>query len=314
MSDEIKTAFRPQAVEQVLRERLAGGDMVLASTRTILCHLLANRDQALFSDEVIARVRGMNVHVARQLLFARAEADGLANPAAFADRQQDALAALLIDDAAFLAHAHVLTLEAQLAAQLQRRSGFDGVLSPLLQELTASADGELAAAAMRVIAVQARFLQAQRRMELPLAELPADLFHKALLAMRRHADDNPGAQKAEARLRSQFDESQGRLGQMTRLVMAMGRKAPRALAIDHAGLALFATALAMAAGQDRDTTVLSFGENQLARLALSLRAAGLAQDAVEEQFVYLHPDAVLPEGFDRVTADRASALLAGQAN
>jgi hypothetical protein len=318
MSDEIKTAFSPQAVEQVLRERLAGGDMVLASTRTILCHLLANRDHALFSDEVIARVRGMNVHVARQLLFARAEADALANPADFADRQQDALAALLTDDASFLAHTHVLTLEAQLVAQLQRRSGFDGVLSPLLQELTASADEDLAAAAMRVIAVQARFLQSQRRMELPLAELPSDLFHKALLAMRRHADndagDGSGAQKAEARLRAQFDESQGRLGQLTRLVMAMGRKAPRALAIDHAGLALFTTALAMACGQDRDTTVLSFGENQLARLALSLRAAGLAQDAVEEQFVYLHPYAVLPEGFDRVTVDRAAALLAGQTN
>jgi hypothetical protein len=55
--------------------------------------------------------------------------------------------------------------------------------------------------------------------------------------------------------------------------------------------------------------LLSFGENQLARLALALRAAGLAQDAVEEQFYYLHPDAQLPAGFDRVTPDRAAAIL-----
>jgi len=313
MNDEIKTAARPHEVEQLLRERLAGGDMVLASTRPILRHLLANRDQALFSDEVIARVRGMNVHLARQLLFARAEAASEADPAAFADRLQNGLAALLIDDVAFLAHAHGLTLEAQLAEQLQRRSGFDTVLSPLLQELTASADAELAAAAMRVIAMQARFFQAHRRMELPLAELPADLFHKALLAMRHHAGGDLSAERAEAGLRARFDESQGRLGQLSHLVTALGRKAPRALAIDHAGLGIFITALAMAAVQDRTTTVLSFGENQLARLALALRAAGLRQDAVEEQFLYLHPDAVLPTGFDSVTAERAAALLAGSA-
>ncbi len=314
MNDEIKTALRPQQVEQVMREGLAGGDLVLASTRPILRHLLANRDHALFSDEVIARVRGMNVHVARQLLFARAEAGGLADPAAFADERQDALATLLIDDVAFLVHAHALTLEAQLALQLQGRSGFDCVLSPLLQELTSSADAELAAGAMRVIAVQARFLQAYRRMELPLAELPADLFHKALLALRAHCGEDPLAAKAEAALRATFDESQGRLGQLSRLVMGLGRSAPRALAIDRAGLAIFTTALAMAAGQDRPMTILSFGENQLARLALALRAAGLRQDAVEEQFLYLHPDAVLPAGFDCVTAERAAAMLAGKAD
>jgi hypothetical protein len=276
-----------------------------------LRHLLANGDQTLFSDEVIARVRGMIRHLARQLLFAQAQADDVVDPALYTARGQDSLAAMLFDDVGFLAHAHALTLEAQLAEALQRRSAIDSVLSPLLQELTAAADEPTAALAMRVIAAQARFMQAQRRMELPLAELPGDLFHKALLLMRNHATDDDCAARAEAGLRAQFDESQGRIGQLTRLVMGMGRKANRALALNHAGLAIFATGLAMASGQDRNLALLSFGENQVARLALALRAAGLAQEAVEEQFYYLHPDAQLPAGFERMTADRATAILNG---
>ncbi len=318
MSHETTTANPVEDVEAVLRERLAGGDIVLANTRPILRHLLANRDAALFSDEVVARVRGMMLHVARQLLFARAEADGLADPASFAAMHEGRLAGLLQQDVAFLSHAHALTLEAHVTAQLQRRSNFDAVLSPLLQELAASGDEAMAAAAMHLVAAQARFMQANRRMELPLAELPGDLFHKALLAMLAHAGegagegagDTPGAARAEAALRAQFDESQGRLGQLTRLVMAMGRKAPRALALGHAGLAIFATALAMASGQDRNLALLSLGENHLARLVLSLRAAGLGAAALEEQFLYLHPDAVLPAGLDRLTAERAAAILA----
>jgi hypothetical protein len=66
----------------------------------------------------------------------------------------------------------------------------------------------------------------------------------------------------------------------------------------------------MASNQDRDVTILSFADHQFARLALSLRAAGLRQQAVEEQFLYLHPEVALPDGFDMVRADRAAAMLA----
>jgi hypothetical protein len=93
--------------------------------------------------------------------------------------------------------------------------------------------------------------------------------------------------------------------------MGMGEQAVRALAIDHAGLALFSTALAMASRQDRNLAVLSFADRQFARLALALRAAGLQQRAVEEQFLFLHPDTALPAGFATLGADRAAALLAG---
>jgi hypothetical protein len=92
--------------------------------------------------------------------------------------------------------------------------------------------------------------------------------------------------------------------------MTLGQKATRALAIDHAGVAIFATALAMASGQERGLTVLSFADRQYVRLALALRAAGLKQQAVEEQYLYLHPDIALPDGFEAMRADRAAALLA----
>lgn len=297
-------------VEQVMRDELAEGDTVLTATRPILAMLLASRDQSLFSDEVIARVRGMIGHVAQQALLACGEASGQDDPALLLGQAHEDLTQMLLGDAAFLSHAHALTQEFALAEQIHRRSGIDGVLSPLLQELAASGDAALAAAAMQVIAAQARFLQHMRRMELPLAELPGDLFHKTLLLLQNHLDDDAVSTAAAARLRAGYDEGEGRIGQLSRLVSALGSRATRALAIDHAGPALFATALGMASDQDRNLVLLSFGENQLARLALSLRAAGLGQAAVEEQFIYLHPDALLPPGFDALTPARAAAVLA----
>ena len=297
-------------IEAVLRTELDKGNAMIATTRPILRHLLANGDQSLFSDEVVAKVRGMLVHVAHQLLHTEGQQAGEQNPDRFAQERHEGLAQALLSDTAFLGHAHALTFEAQLAAQLQRRSGIDTVLSPLLQELAASSNVEVAQAAIRALAAQARFMQQQRRMELPLAELPGELFHKALLLLAAREDAGIAAEEAGTTLRAGYSEADSRIGQLSQLVMAMGRKAPRALAIDHAGLSVFVTALAMASGQDRNLAILSFGENQPARLALALRAAGLEQNALEEQFLYLQPDVELPEGFDALTADRASALLA----
>lgn len=301
-----------ESVEQLLRDELERGDAMIATSRPILRHLLANDDHALFNDEMIARIRGMMNHVAAQLLFAQAAAAGAFDRAAYAAARQDELAQALFEDVAFLAHAHALTLEAQLAERLQGRSGIDAVLSPLVQELAAAREMDMAGLAMAVLAAQARFMQHHRRMELPLGELPGDLFHRALLLLRAHADeDEDAAAEAERQLRDDYEEGAGRLGLLTRLVMAMGQRAVRALAIDHAGLAIFSTALAMAARQERSLTVLSFADRQFARLALALRAAGLKQQAVEEQFLYLHPEIALPDGFEMLRADRAAALLAG---
>jgi hypothetical protein len=303
-----------EAVESLLRDELAQGDVMIATATPILRHLLVNEDQALFSDEVVARVRGMVTDVARQLLHAQAEAGVIVERTAFLSEREDALVAVLIDDPAFLAHVHALTLEAKLALQLQARCNIDAALSPLLQELVASKDDVLAGSAMAVIAAQARFIQHHRRMSLSLGELPGELFHRALLALRTQAgEQDEGAVAAERALRETYDEAHSRLGLLSRLIMRMGKAAPRTLDLDNAGLAMFATALAMATDQDRGLTVVSFSDRQFARLALALRAAGLKQPAVEEQFVFLHPGISLPEGFDKLSADRASLLLASSA-
>ena len=300
-----------ESVEQVLRAELGRGDLMIATARPILRHLLATDDHALFSDEVIARVRGMMLNVAGQLLFAQAEAAEARDRAAYAAQRQDGLAQALSEDTAFLAHAHALVLEAQLAERLQARSGIDSVLPPLVQEFAAAKDAATAGLSMAVLAAQARFVQHCRRMELPLGELPGDLFHRALKLLGEHAgEDAPAAEIAERQLRDGYEEAAGRLGLIARLVMGMGGRAVKALAINHAGLAIFATALAMASRQDRDMAVLSFADRQSARLALALRAAGLKQQEVEEQFLYLHPEVALPDGFETVRSDRAAALLA----
>jgi hypothetical protein len=148
-------------------------------------------------------------------------------------------------------------------------------------------------------------------MELALGELPAELFHAAVNLMKAFAGDQAAAaERLCTSLRQGYAESESRIGQITRLIMGMGDTAKRALTVDHAGLSIFSTALGMAAEQPRDTVVLSLSENQCARLAITLRAAGLSQPAVEDQFLYLHPDIRLPDGFDTLRADRAAALLA----
>jgi hypothetical protein len=170
---------------------------------------------------------------------------------------------------------------------------------------------------MALLAAQARFVQAQRRMQLPVGELPGDLLYGVLLGLRAQAGESEVAQfhaaEAERMVRSRYDESRSRLGLIARIVTGMGGGAGAALSVTHGGVAIFASALALASGQDRDMAVLATNEGQLARLALALRACGLKPEMVEEQFVSLHPDVALPEGFEQISPDRAAALLAHSA-
>jgi hypothetical protein len=313
----IDDAVRPgtaDAVEAALREELAQGEAVAGTIAPILRHLLANDDNALFSDEIVARVRGMVGDVVGQLLDRRAAPDGAGEPREHDPEAVAALTEAMVAGPAFLCHVHALALEWQLTERLQARLALDPVLPPLLQALIASPDPATAALAMQFLAAQARFGQAQRRMRLPLAELPGDLLHVALLSMRAlaGADGAADAQAAaaEAAIRADYDEGRSRLGMISRLVTGMGGGAVAALSIGHAGVAIFLSALAIGAGQDRDSIALSTNEAQLARLALALCAAGLKASAIEEQFLAIHPDTTLAEGIDRLGPDRAAALLA----
>src|SRR5690606_19283176 len=137
---------------------------------------------------------------------------------------------------------------------------------------------------------------------------PGDLFHAALMVLRKRG--SAAAEPAEQRLREGYDEGAGRLGLIARTGTGMGDYSHDALAIDRAGAAIFASALAMASGQARDGVVLSFAEGQFARLLLAMRAAGLERVEIERQLLFLHPDHRLPVAFDQVRAERAIALLA----
>lgn len=308
-------SLRP--IDEVLRQELAHGDAQIASIAPILRHLLANDEHSLFGDEVIARVRGMLTDLARQLLDALVAAQGQGEERDHSDAELDALVTALAGLPGFLTHTHALALEWQLTERLQARLGLDPVVSPLLQALIASNEPATAAAAMALLAQQARFAQNQRRMQLPLAELPGDLFHGALITLQNHALSDPASQsivdQAVADIRKHYDESRNRLGLISRLVAGMGGGASAALDVTHAGTAIFLSALAMASGHDRDLVVLSTNEGQVARFALALRAAGLKPQSIDEQFAALHPDVALPNGFENLGADRAAALLAHSA-
>ncbi|WP_068075870.1 hypothetical protein [Novosphingobium lentum] len=304
----------PGAIEDLLGEELAVADRAQANTGPILRHLLANDDQSVFSDEIIARVRGMMMDLARQLIVALAEVAGHEEPQAWAHEASEDLGTAFLGVPALLAHAHALALEWHVAERLHVRLALDPVLSPLLQTMIASQDPATAASAMKLLAAQARFGQSVRRMQLPLNELPGDLFHIVMLTMRSYLGDTPDADaqahQAELALRARQDGRNSRIALMDGLIRGMGGQAEGALAIDNAGVSLFATGLAIGSGLDRDTAVFAMTESQLARLVLALSASGLKSEAITAQFVTLHPEITLPKGLEHLRADRAAALLA----
>lgn len=297
------------AFDDSLRLELARGDLSLASARPVLRHLLSGSDSGLFNDEIVARMRAMLRHLAGQMLASMALAGGT-EPTP--QRTEEYLGHLLLEDG-LVAHVHALSLETQVAARIAARSGVDQVLSPLLQDLAASPDEERAAAAMQVMAAQARFVRQAARMALPPGELPPDLLHRCIQLLEEVADDFDVAEAAARTLRESYEERHTRRGRLAHLVDTLGEDETEALAIDHAGLGIFATALALASGTDRDLTVLSLAENQYARLVLSLRAAGLDRADLERQFFLLHPDISVPGEIAQLPLPRARMLLAGDA-
>lgn len=301
-------------VEAILQQDLAHADSMLGTIAPILRHLLVNDDHTVFGDEIIARVRGMSADIARQLMARMLTVNKDEIPASMAE-QVDALTLAIVGNATFLCHIHALALEAQLNDRLQARLALDPILPPLLQALVSSNDPVTSGMAMKLLASQARFCQSQRRMQLPLSELPGDLLHGCLVVMRTVAGVDEASQTqaaaAETVIRGEFNEAKSRLGLISRLVTGMGGGAVAALSIIHAGPAIFLSALALASGQSRDVAVLATNESQVSRFALSLRAAGLKPQAIDEQFLAFHPNIALPDGFERLTADRAAAILVG---
>lgn len=301
----IETAVRISGdpIEEHLRADLARDDAMACSLQPMLRHLLASETGSMFADEVLARIRGMQSHLVQQLLAACGEAGS-------ADHRGliPVLSHALFESRQILAHLHALALEWQLSERLERQHAVDPVVSPLLQALIASPDAETQGLAMNLLAAQARWCQAQRRMQLALTELPGELFHIALLTLRSIWGE--GAESGEAKLRAGYAEGATRLGLSGRLIAKMGAASAVALDLRHGGAALFATALAIGSQQSRQNGLLSIHAPHELRLALSLRSCGLATPAMEQQLLILHGEAQLPASFERLGPERAAAILA----
>lgn len=311
-----KAAIQPpdqMSAVDALRQDLVRGDLALAGVAPVLSHLLASPGQALVSEDVLARMRGMLGDLARQILTAQAQTASQKHDVGALPHAE--LTGLFASSGVLVSHCYAIAMESQLSERLEQRSGIDQVLTPLLQELIASPDENIAELAMATMSAQARFVQAQRRMDLPLAELPAELFHEVLALTRKanSGDDASAIERAEEHLRGGYDESRGRLALMTRLAGSLSGGIRAALDLEHAGLGLFATALARLSQQPRELAVLSCHERQQARLALALRAAGLKLEEITRQFALIHQDFALPDGLQELSAEQAAALLKGTA-
>ena len=308
MGEETMDLAADHAVEAILRDGLAREARALATVVPVLRHLLSTDAQSLVSDAILARVRGMIGDLAAQLLAIESGRDPATRAALLAeDAALEPHAERLMADEGLLAFCHALAAEGLIAQRLQQRHAIDPVLSPLLQELIASEDTAIAALAMGTLAAQSRFVQGQRRMELPLGELPFELFHRVMAMARSDGGSTPALAKAQA----EYDEAASRIGLLARLVAAMRRGVVAGLNLDHAGLALFASALATALRQPRSDGVLACHEGQGMGLALMLRAAGLAPAAIDRQLLLVEPASRLPRALAGISAEDAAALLAG---
>jgi hypothetical protein len=299
----LRAPIPPDSAEHPLRAALARGDALRARSGPALQHLVAVQDCSLISEAVVAQVGGMLRHLADQIVDGRAVAD----PAAARERVIDSL--LRID--ALREHCQALALEWRLAVRLEAEATVDPVLTPLLQTLVADTDAGVGALAMAVLAAQARFAQAQRRVQLPLAELPAELFHAVMLAAREMSGEgDEDYARAETRLRAAYDEGAGRLSLLARLVSVAGAISSPLPAIEDAGVALWLSAVAARSGQDRDRTACAVADPSLGRLLLTLRAAGVAPAEAERQALRTQPDAVLPRGLQDIGTREAAQWLA----
>ena len=295
-------------VEAILRDEIVREARALAAVVPVLRHLLSSEAKALVSDAVLARVRGMVHDLAAQLIAVCEGHDPIIRAHSRPDSGAiDPLAERLMADEGLLSFCHALAAEGLIADRLFQRHAIDPVLSPLLQELIASDDSTTAALAMQALAAQSRFMQSQRRMELPLGELPAELFHRLLSAGLHDVDDAA----AFSRMQANYDEGASRLGLLARLAGGMRRGVMAALALEHAGLALFASALALSTRSARERAVLACHEGQSARLGLLLRATDLSPAAIERQIVIVEPSGRLPRGLADLTAEQAATLLVG---
>lgn len=264
-----------------LGDQLAAADRRLADAGACLAACVALGPSRLVDDAIVALTGGLLADLARQLTGG------------------EATAALLCAQPALRDHCHALAIEWRVGQALAADRGMDPLLPPLFAQIRhADADPDHAGAVAALLAAELRWHDRMRLMRLPLSDLPADCAQLAR-AVARAAATNPASTPEPA------PPPPARFALQHRVLAGLGDRAGEALALDRAGLSLFVTALALAAGCMRETVVLALAEDDPLRLALLLRAAGLPRDAALAQMLALRPDA--PAGVIDAIADATSA-------
>lgn len=288
-----------------LRAALAMGERAYAQSAPALHQLLVANDDTLIAPVVVAQVRGLLADLARQLVEALVRPDAAATA-------HEAMLARLLSVPALSAHCQALAIEWRVAQRLEAELAIDPVLSPLMQEWVGHGEGALDSLTMAALAAQARFAQGQRRMQLSLGELPAELFHAVLTAADDvFPSDAPGANpRGQSRLRGEYDEAEGRQALLARLAREAPVPAAKDFAIEDAGVSLWLSVVAGRSGEDRDRTACAAADPHLGRLLLTLRAGGTPPAEAERQVLRLQPDAILPAGLVDVGTREAAQWLA----
>jgi hypothetical protein len=248
----------------------------------------------------------MLAHLARELV---ALLHGDEEGAGARDTQVEAVSEALLAKPVLLAHLHAQALEWALTERLEARLGIDPVVPPLMQDWIGSPAGPRQVLATRLLAAQAKWCQAQRRMTVALHELPGEALHAALLALRSALPGVAQVEQVDASVRAGYNEAATRLGLAARLVTELGEEAGAALELEDAGAALFLSALALHTGETPDAMALATHETQTTRLALALIAAGLAPLSAERQIEILHAQARPAPGLTQVDAEQAALIL-----
>lgn len=294
------------AAEKAIRDGLVRADRALRGVPPVLSHLLVVSRPPLITDEVVARLRGNLSSLAKQLL------DSAPRAGARDEKRPDGpdiLTERLAASSIVLSYCFAQAIESETIDRLEKREQIDPVLSPLLQELIASKNDETAELAMKVLAAQSRFVQHQKRMSLPLDDLPAEIFHELLRRWEAQSKKDPQIEQAIKHLKSAYDEATGRPALLARLIGTLRQGATAALDLHHAGFAMFATALAQLNRHPRELAVLASHEGQATRLALLLRAAGLDARAIQQQFLFFAPSGRFPAEIADLAPDEAAAIL-----
>lgn len=290
--------------EAAMRELLAQGEQTRRSLPQQLRHRIGFADPSLFDDELIARTRGLLVHLTAQITGGRPVGSGTADHL----KARDAILRALFDHPAMLAHCHALALEYRLTRRFGEQADIDPVLPPILQEMIASPNEATSRLAAAVLAAQTRFLNNMERMQLPLRQLPGELLHDVFAIGRQWLGEPIIADAVEQAVRTSYDEGATRVALLGRLVNTAEYPQARGWQLQESGAPLFLASLALGAGLSLHEAALLTTESQIVRFALTMRALRYNPGAINRNLYILHDEVALPL-IAGMEPDAASTIL-----